>query len=332
MKKAFLCIVFLNTSVLFSQIFKNSNGEGVFFTEKAKQLSVETEFSKKTSSASLQLNSPLKSIKYYKLNSKDSIFTVQTSHSILTQLDLVNTQSITKGLVNPEVSFKLGIIKTIDSLNTSEFVKPAISWGASTKITYNNKKVLYDTINKMKSIKHPYSFSLDLNAEIYPKRVNFLAIGFVAGYKNTNNYDDLDSFQDLPLDYSDNNISSIKDSEDGKIGDFKTLNNYYIGVSAPFFPFKFKNSSNLFGKVVERVAIVPYYRNTFGDSSISNWGASFSFVDIGLRNESFSALFNSGFSIGVDWIRKQGKTSSGVFIGGKFSIDGIIKDLTKLPE
>lgn len=330
-KRLFILCLSILTFNSYSQIFKNSSGEGVFFTEKAKQLSVETEFSKKTSSASLQLNSPLKSIKYHKKDN-DTIFTLQTSYSILTKLDLVNTQSITKGLENPEVSFKLGLIKTIDSLNTSIFVKPAISWGASTKITYNNKKVLYDTINKVKSTKHPYSFSLDFNAEIYPKKVNCIAIGIVAGYKNTNNYDDLDSFQNLPLDYLDNNISYIKDSEDGKIGDFKTLNNYYLGISIPYFPFEFKKSSNLFGKVMKRVAIVPYYRNTFGDSNISNWGASFSFVDIGLRNESFSALFNSGFSIGLDWVKKGDKTTSNIFIGGKFSIDGIIKDLTKLPE
>ncbi|WP_417799510.1 hypothetical protein [Tenacibaculum sp.] len=350
MKKALLCIVFLNTSVLFSQIFKNSNGEGVFFTEKAKQFGIDTEFSKKTTSLNFQLNSPLSfwlkkgaSIKYYngfKKTNKDEerdsvkVFTLQTSFSLLTEINLVNTQTITKGLVNPEVGIKLGIIKTIDSLNRNELSTLAWSGGITSSIKYDNKKVFYDTISNVKTTKYPYTYSIDLNAEFYFKNLKFMALGTVVGYNNSTNYADLKAFQDLPFEFMDSNIAIIGEDEDGRVGSYNRKGNFYLGLSAPIFPFKLiKEETTVASKILERVVLTPYIHKTFRDSDILNIGASISLVDVALNNNSFTELFNTGFSVGFDWVKKENKWSSlNVFIGGKLSIDGLIKHFKPVPE
>ncbi|MBU2902614.1 hypothetical protein [Maribacter dokdonensis] len=344
MKKIILITIIITSNIGFSQVFTNSSGEGVFFTEKAKQFKAESKVSKKTTEVNLQLNSLLRikpPTKYYipddAGNDNDEFSTVKTSWGWLLKLGVVNNENFTKEIKNPSFNLELGFLKGLDSLNRKILRKFAYSGGISAKLQYDNKKILYDSITQLKNNEYPYTFSLNGHAELYHSSLDAIGLGMTFGYVNTTNYADLTSFQDLPIDFLDANIASIPNQENGKIGNLNRVNNLYVSFAMPTFPFR-KNSPDTKSKpliktISERMALTPYIHYTFLDSDILNYGFSLSLVNHALNNSKFEPLFDSGFNLGVDWVQKDGKGSSPIyFVGGTLSIDGLIKTEKETPE
>ncbi|WP_116769153.1 hypothetical protein [Maribacter litoralis] len=332
-KVTFLTLIFFS-QFSFSQVFTNSSGNGIFYTEKAKQFKAETKVSKKTTEVNFQLNSLLNfkdPIKYYKRKGKDTIYTVKTSFGWLLKLGMTSSDNFTQKIKNPGFNIELGILKGLDSINRNELRTWGYSWGLSTKLQYDNKKVLYDISNQSISYEYPYTFSVNSHFEFYLANIDAIGIGLTFGYVNSTNYSSLKSFQNIPIEFIDNNIASIGD-EVGKIGSLKRTNNLYISFAFPVFPFEKPNSKSkeLSRNILERIALTPYLHYLFLDSNTLNPGISVSLVNHALNNSSFEPLFDSGFSIGIDWIRNDGDWSTPIFfLGGTLSIDGIIESIKK---
>jgi len=329
-----LSLFFFNC--LNSQVFTNSAGNGIFYTEKAKQFKTETKVSKKSTEFNFQFTTPAKipkPIKYFKKTGIDTVYTVETSYGWLFKLGMVNDQNFTEGIKNPGFNLEVGFLKGLDSINRKELRIWGYSWGIRGKLQYDNKKVLYDPIMQKRSNEYPYELSINTHFECYISNLDALAFGLTFGYVNSTNYNDLDSFQELPIEFQDSNIASIGDQA-GKIGMLEPTNNLYLSFAMPIFPFK-KTALNdknkkLSRNIIEKIALTPFIHYLFLDSNVLNPGLSISLVNQALNSSRYEALFDSGFSFGVDWSRKDGKWTSPVyFIGGTLSIDGIIKDLKK---
>ncbi|WP_400078774.1 hypothetical protein [Winogradskyella sp. R77965] len=336
MKRVAIIVLVFISHFSFAQVFTNSSGNGIFYTEKAKQFKAETKVSKKTTEVNFQLNSLLKlkkPIKYYKKVGDNKIYTVKTSFGWSLKLGMTNTDNITDKIKNPGLNIELGVLKGLDSINRNELRTWGYSWGVSSKLQYDNKKVLYNTIDQSISNEYPYTFSINSHFEFYLANFDAIAVGVTFGYINSTNYSSLKSFQELPIEFMDENIASLGD-EIGKIGSLKRTNNLYFSFAFPIFPFEQVESKSraksLSKSVLEKVALTPYVHYSFLDSNILNPGISLSLVNHALNNSSFEPLFDSGFSIGIDWIRDSDDWSKPIFfLGGTLSIDGIIKSFDK---
>ncbi|WP_298238393.1 hypothetical protein [uncultured Algibacter sp.] len=347
-----LLLVILLTNYSFGQVFKNSSGKGIFFTEKAKQFTVETTASEKTTKFDFKFNTLLNkkgkdwSTSYYKLadlnndgkkEDTERLKTVQTSVGLTFKLGIENETSLVNNLNHPAISFQFGIIKSVDSLNQNNFASGApipFSFGLTVSGKYDNKKTLYDTNSETFSTEHPYSFSVDGHTELFFRNINWFTLGFTGGFVNTTNYGDLTSFQLIDSEVIiDNNITSLSSKPDGKIGDLDRVNNFYFSASLPLFPFSKKETRNIANSVIEKIGFTPFYYGTFGDSKTDNAGCLISFVNKSFRNNEYSSLFDGSFNFGVDWAKKSGNWGKPVyFIGGTLSIDGIIKGSRPVDE
>jgi hypothetical protein len=344
-KPIYLLIIFLLISkITIGQVFTNSAGKGVFYTEKAKQFKLETKSSAKSTKFDIQYNGIFSrssginySTSFYKLKDidkdgvKDTVQTVQTSYGWLLKFGLEKETSLAESLGHPGVNFELGFIKSVDSLSQNDLINKigTFSYGISFKGKYDNRKELYNQTTKVFSTEHPYSFSLDGHLELFFKEINWLTVGISGGYINQSNYGDLTSFQIINSKVIiDDNITSIPSKIDGKIGELSRQNIMYFSFSSPIFPFRSKQSKTIFNTIGEKLAITPFYYGTFSDLRTDNIGVSLSLTNNPFRNDKYSVLFDGAFSLGVDWTKKNKIWGEPIFfIAGTLSIDGIIKSI-----
>lgn len=336
-------LLLLFVTNVFSQVFTNSAGNGVFYTEKAKQFKLETKASAKSTKFDVQYNGIFKSgdieqsTSFYKMKDidgdgiKDTVSTVQKSYGWLLKLGLEKETSLVQSLSHPALNFELGFIRSVDSLSQNDLVGKigTYSYGLSLKGRYDNRKELYNQNTQVFTTEHPYSFSINGHLELFFRKKDWVSLGFSAGYINQSNYNDLTSYQLVDDDViSDANVISIPSKIDGKIGDLVRQNNFYFSVSSPIFPFKSKKDKNLFNSITEKIAFVPFYYGTYNDVRTDNAGILLSLVNNPFNNDTYSVLFDSALNIGVDYTKKNNVWGDPVFfIAGTLSIDGIIKSV-----
>ncbi|WP_350288499.1 hypothetical protein [uncultured Croceitalea sp.] len=310
---------------------QNSSGNTIFFTDRAKQLKFETAAKEKSTKFEIGGSGKIKklfsdywkSYEYYfnDSNTGEKRETVSTSPGLIGKLSFESNKGFFKSDGRTKFGAEFGFIKGIDKINRYNQRKLAYTFGASAKYSYENRTVLYDTISFSKTRDYPNTFSLNFHSELYPRwKLKGLVIGLTWGYAYETNISTLTGFQDLPIDFQNTDITSLGD-EDGKIGELEYLNNFYLGISAPFFPFKERESNpNLFNSGVSKIGLVPYFRYTFGDANIFNPGISIAITDVSLNKDEFQEIFKSSFNIGVDWLRIDNKWSGPVvFLGGTLS-------------
>ncbi|UOY06547.1 hypothetical protein L0P88_21810 [Muricauda sp. SCSIO 64092] len=310
---------------------QNSLGNTIFFTDRAKQLKFETTANNKSKRIEIGGSGKIEKLfsdywKSYEYYFNDPVTnekreTVSTSPGLIGKLAFESNEGLFKSGGRNKFSVEFGFIKGIDKINRYSQRKLAYTFGASAKYSYENRAVLYDTISLTKTRDYPSTFSLNFHSELYPRwSLKGLVIGLTWGYAYETNLSTLTGFQDLPVQFQNIEISSLGD-EDGKIGELEYLNNFYFGISTPFFPFKQQeNKPGLLNIGLSKVGFVPYLRYTFGGSDIFNPGITMTIIDVSLNKDEFQELFKSSFNIGVDWLRIDNKWSGPVvFIGGTLS-------------
>lgn len=323
-----LILLLLVSNLAHSQIFTNSQGNGVFFTDKAKQLKLNTQVSEKSTEADIQFNfSPtfFSKIQKYKINKtldKDTVNTLYTSYGFTGKIGVVNDKNLTEGIKNPSWILELGVVKGLDSINRAQFIRTGVAWGVSIKTQLDKDKVLYDFDQKVESNKDLLSYSLNTHFEFYPSWCDFISFGVTAGYINSTNYDDLDSFQKKPLSYEDENITSIVSSPVGKIGNSKRVNNGYYSLSIPTSIFS-QGAYN--SRILDKLVYTPYIHQQFGDNDVKNIGMMLSVTNQVANSKNMTSLFDSSFNFGVDWIHEDNWSKPVWFFGGVFALNELVK-------
>lgn len=347
MKTVFLLILICIGSYSYSQVLSNSNGDGILYIEKAKQFKIDSKISEKSTQFSTQFSWGMfnsLSVLFYIENDDDKVFkadsllskdeeTLSTSYGMYTNLKVTNENNFLQKLENPSFEFELGFLKGIDKINTDKLIVSGLGFSASVAYKYDNKRIFYNTNDKSFTTKYPSTFSASGKLNNFHK---FYILSLTTTFKNTNNYNDLDAFQDLAsTPYVDENIFQIADKVNGKIGDYKRVNQLLFSFAPSFFsPYKISeaNETNL-KKIGARSAITPYYYGSFTSNPKHMVGICYALMDKPYGTTYFSELFSSGFSIGVDWTHKGGNWGKPHwYLNGSISLDGSVKHKKSKPE